>query len=125
MIYNLILNLVLIDSFFPALSFIRGYYYGRYAIVKNLNRMYILDKYIKNSIFGLKKKLPLINHGFIFSILFSVPYMFIQTSYFRNDDANIYYLNNINKYYDSNKCLLSWSKLGFNVGQLIYYNKTS
>lgn len=123
MIYNLILHLVLIDSFFPLFSFIRGYYYGRYAILNNLNRMYILDKYIKYSIFGLKKKLPLINRGFLFSILFSVPYMFIQTNYFRNDDANYYYLNNISKYYDSNKSLLSWGKLGFNTGQLIYYNK--
>ena len=123
MIYNLILTLILVDSLLPSLAVIRGYWLGKYAIVNKLNRMYILNTYIKSTILGSKKKIPFINNGFILCILFSVPIMFIKTSYFRNDDANIYYLNNIDKYYNYNQPLLSWSKLGFNTGQLIYYNK--
>ena len=59
MIYNLILTLILIDSFLPTIAVIRGYWFGKYAIVNKLNRMYILNKYIKFSILGSKKKNPI------------------------------------------------------------------
>lgn len=123
MIYNLILTFILVDSFLPFLAVLRGYFLGKYAIVNKLNRMYILNKYIKSNILGSKKKIPFINNGLLLCFLLCVPHSFIRYNYFRNDDANIYYLNNIEKYYNYNQNLLSWNKLGFNIGQIIYYNK--
>ena len=37
MIYNLILTLILIDSLLPTIAVIRGYWFGKYAILNNLN----------------------------------------------------------------------------------------
>ena len=124
MIYKYFIVLLISDSLLPTISLIRGYFLGKYVIKNNLNRMNVKEEYIENSIFGNNCNLKYINNGYLARILLSVPYIFIVTNYFKNDDANMYYLNNINKYYENdNNSLLNWTKLGFNIGQLIYYNK--
>ena len=124
MIYKYFIVLLISDSLLPTISLIRGYLLGKYVIKNNLNRMNVKEKYIENSIFGNNCNLKYINNGYLARILLSVSYMFILTNYFKNDDANMYYLNNIHKYYENdNNSLLNWTKLGFNIGQLIYYNK--
>ena len=124
MIYKYLIALLISDSLLPTISLIKGYLLGKYVIKNNLNIMNVKEEYIENSIFGNNCNLKFINNGYLARILLSVPYMFILTNYFKNDDANMYYLNNIHKYYENdNNSLLNWTKLGFNVGQLIYYNK--
>ena len=123
MIYKLLLLFIFCDSFFPILSLLKGFYYGKYVIENNLNRMYILNKYLKKNILGSKIKIFLFNKGLFLCFFLSVPNIFILTSYKRNDDYNIYYLTNIQKYYNYNQSLYHWCKLGFNIGQLYYYNK--
>ena len=123
MIYKLIIALLVCDSLLPIISLIKGYLLGKYVIKNNLNRLEINDLYIENSILGTKYNLKLINSGYLLYFLFFIPYIFIQTNYFKNSDENIYYLNNIYKYYNNSNNLYSWLKLGFNLGQLIYYNK--
>ena len=87
-----------------------------------MNKLFIMDNYINNGIFGINKKFYLIDNGILLESLNNIMYIFIMTSYKKNDENNMYYLNNIEKYKKKNKTILDWGKFGFNIGQLISYN---
>ena len=123
MIYKYILIFFILDSILPIFTFIRSYYLGKYVIKNKLNRMYINNLYLSNNILNSKIKFPFINNGFIFFLLYFIPYHILIYTYFKNDDYNTYFLNNIQKHFKLYQSLYSWSKLGYNIGQLIQYNK--
>lgn len=118
-----IIIIFLLDSFLPILSFLKGYFLGKYVILNNENSLYISNNYIINNYFSSKTNFIIFNKGYIFYSIYFIFYFFINTNYIKNDDANIYYLNNIYKYNQYNNTLYKWIKLGFYSGQLIYYNK--
>ena len=123
MFNKILIILFLSDSLFPTISYFKGFFLGKYVIINGINRMYIKNKYVDNSILSSKINLIIINKGYIFNIINIVLYYLIKKIYSKNNDRNIYYLNNINKYNHYNNCLYKWIKIGYYTGQLIYYNK--